>query len=161
MTTSKHGRTAKSASGRHGGKPFTGKDDPRNGSGWPKGTSGNPGGISSSIAIARDEARAIAARHAPTAVKRLTQIMLNPQPLDAIARAAADSLLDRGLGKPAAAVDVDQQIADRLREIFGRLRDKLDANTYRLVLEGIAEGGTTNATLAREDPGSSDPDAAG
>ena len=88
--------------------------------------------------------------------------MLNPQPLDAIARAAADSLLDRGLGKPAAAVDVDQQIADRLREIFGRLRDKLDANTYRLVLEGIAEGGTTtNATLAREDPGSSDPDAAG
>ncbi|MTJ81746.1 MAG: hypothetical protein F8N37_12110 [Telmatospirillum sp.] len=61
-----------------------------------KGQSGNPGGRPKVIA----EIRKLAQEHAPAAIEALVEICTNPKASDAARVAAANSLLDRGLGKP-------------------------------------------------------------
>lgn len=62
---------------------------------WKKGQSGNPGGRPRDLPWLRELARS----HAPDAVAKLVEIMRTGAAKDA--RAAADSLLDRGFGKAA------------------------------------------------------------
>lgn len=59
-----------------------------------KGKSGNPNGRPK-VAF---EVRDIARRHGKEAIERLVQLMRGDDPR--VAKAAADSLLDRGYGKP-------------------------------------------------------------
>ncbi len=81
------------------GKPFAGGDDPRRHPGFPKGVSGNPGGMTADVAAARDEARRLAAEFAPTVLRRLAKILLSPADGDAVSVAAGREILDRALGK--------------------------------------------------------------
>ncbi|MDR3439869.1 DUF5681 domain-containing protein [Telmatospirillum sp.] len=60
------------------------------------GQSGNPGGRPKVIA----EIRKLAQEHAPEAIKTLVDICTNPKASSAARVAAANSLLDRGFGKP-------------------------------------------------------------
>ena len=61
-----------------------------------KGQSGNPGGRPKVIAEVKELARA----HTGEAVKTLVSIMTNPKSAPAARVSAANSLLDRGYGKP-------------------------------------------------------------
>lgn len=66
---------------------------------WQKGKSGNPGGRPKEVA----EVSALARQYGPEAVERLAAIMRSDD-LKA-ARGAADSLLDRGYGRPVQSVE--------------------------------------------------------
>jgi hypothetical protein len=77
-----------------------------------KGQSGNPGGRPK-----RDrEVEELAKAQGPAAIRRLTEIMTQTEDLK-VAKAAADSLLDRGYGKPI------QQI--KQQHDFGKLAEEL------------------------------------
>lgn len=110
---------------RQGGKgrPFTWRDDPRRYE-WPQGVSGNPGGLTKEAKAAIDLAREIAARSSPKAMQVLQEAA------DGVAtmtqKAAAESILGYGLGKPAQAVtlagDPDNPVKvshDLARKILG------------------------------------------
>jgi Family of unknown function (DUF5681) len=61
-----------------------------------KGQSGNPGGRPKVVAEVKELARA----HTGEAIKTLVSIMTNPKSAPAARVSAANSLLDRGYGKP-------------------------------------------------------------
>jgi hypothetical protein len=61
-----------------------------------KGQSGNPGGRPKVVAEVRDLAR----KYTPDAIETLVEIMRKGDAADAAKVAAANSLLDRGWGKP-------------------------------------------------------------
>lgn len=67
---------------------------------WQKGQSGNPGGRSKVVA----EVRKLAQEHSAEAIATLVHLMRNGKS-DHTRRAAANDLLDRGIGKPIQAVD--------------------------------------------------------
>lgn len=79
---------------------------------WPKGVSGNPSGgpkLTDEARAARDLARA----HAPEAIEKLLSLMRTAKE-EKVQKAAADSVLDRGLGRPTQPVreDADNPFAD-------------------------------------------------
>src|SRR5215510_15973519 len=61
-----------------------------------KGQSGNPGGRPKVVA----EVKELAREHTPEAIRTLVSIMNNPKLAPAARVSAANSLLDRGYGKP-------------------------------------------------------------
>ncbi len=75
-----------------------------------KGQSGNPGGRPKAIA----EVRALAREQTDKAVKTLISIMDNSKAADAARAAAANSLLDRGWGRPAQVVSGDPENPHKL-----------------------------------------------
>ncbi len=75
-----------------------------------KGQSGNPGGRPKVIAEVRDLAR----EQTDKAVKTLISIMDNSKAADAARAAAANSLLDRGWGRPAQVVSGDPENPHKL-----------------------------------------------
>ena len=75
-----------------------------------KGQSGNPGGRPKVIAEVRDLAR----KQTDKAVKTLISIMDNIKAADAARAAAANSLLDRGWGRPAQVVSGDPENPHKL-----------------------------------------------
>ena len=77
-----------------------------------KGQSGNPGGRPKEVAGVRELAR----QHTPDAVATLVAIMQNEDAPPAARVSAANSLLDRGYGRPNQAVSVstDTGISERL-----------------------------------------------
>jgi hypothetical protein len=77
------------SSGRPVGKP------------WQPGQSGNPNGRSKVAA----EVRALARQHCPEAIDTLVRLMRESDD-ERVRLSAAESLLDRGVGKPAQAVEV-------------------------------------------------------
>lgn len=70
-----------------------------------KGQSGNPGGRPKECA----EVKALAREHGPEAIAKLVELMRGGDAR--VAKAAADSLLDRGFGKPAQAVELSGGVA--------------------------------------------------
>ena len=93
---------------RSRGRPFSGKDDPRRHPGFVPGQSGNPGGMSRDVAALRDEARRIAAELAPDAIVHLGEIVRMAKAkrtATAVSKQAADSILDRALGKASQPID--------------------------------------------------------
>lgn len=70
-----------------------------------KGQSGNPGGRPKVEGEIRDLAQAVG----PEALARLIELMRQDEDKK-LAKAAADSLLDRGFGKPSQSVDVVAQV---------------------------------------------------
>lgn len=71
-----------------------------------KGQSGNPGGRPKENA----EVTALAREHSTEAIERLVALMRQDEDKK-LAKAAADSLLDRGLGRPAQAVQLSGAVA--------------------------------------------------
>ena len=65
--------------------------------GWQKGQSGNPAGKPKSLV----EITRLARELSPAAIEKLNSIVHDPKALDRDKMAAANSILDRGLGKPA------------------------------------------------------------
>lgn len=79
------------------------------------GKSGNPGGRPKENA----EVKALAREYGAEAIAKLVEIMRGENvPL---ARAAADSLLDRGFGKPSQSVDVVAEVSATIQAIERRL----------------------------------------
>jgi hypothetical protein len=68
---------------------------------WPRGVSGNPGGLTKTQLNTLREMREAARSCAPEALKTLLNIMHNRRVSHATRVAAASALLDRGFGKPA------------------------------------------------------------
>ena len=71
---------------------------------WKPGVSGNPSGRPRVAA----EVRELAREHTTTAVAKLVELLQSSDPW--VALASAQQLLDRGYGKPAAAVSIDAQL---------------------------------------------------
>ena len=76
-----------------------------------KGQSGNPGGRPKILADVRELARA----HTDTALNALVEIVENKKSPPAARVAAANSLLDRGYGKPEAKIDASINSARVIR----------------------------------------------
>lgn len=71
-----------------------------------KGKSGNPGGRPKEDS----EVKRLALEASPLAIKRLIEILQNTNPLDVrTVIAAAKEILDRAIGKPAQAVEVEHR----------------------------------------------------
>ena len=66
---------------------------------WKPGASGNPGGRPKEYA----EIKELAREHGPAAIAKLVEFLHGDD--HKLAKAAADSLLDRGFGKPSQSVD--------------------------------------------------------
>jgi hypothetical protein len=77
-----------------------------------KGQSGNPGGRPKVVA----EVRELARKHTSKAVETLVSIMTNTKAEPAARVSAANSLLDRGYGKPPQHISGDPQYVVRLPE---------------------------------------------
>ena len=108
------------------GKP---KGKPR-GRAFQKGVSPNPGGVPKGEASPRRidmDARLLARDHSVEAVKKLISIMNNPKATHTAQLIAANSILDRGYGRPPQSVevygaDVQADSGDDVLEIIeGRL----------------------------------------
>jgi hypothetical protein len=101
---------------------------------FPKGTSGNPGGMPKEVA----EARRALMVHLPTAVKVFGELL---QSTDQKTRlAAAAEVADRTMGKPKPMdIDTDAAVRATLSEVFAQLRAKLDPETYRMLVAQVAE----------------------
>ena len=94
-----------------------------------KGVSGNPGGKPKNPNVPRrravDDIRALARECGPEAIAKLRSILKDPKaPLHAVIM-AANSLLDRGYGRPAQSVDVTANVStvlpqERARDIIAR-----------------------------------------
>ena len=70
---------------------------------WKPGQSGNPGGRPREVS----ELRKLAREYTKDAIETLAQIMVDVKASEASRIAAANSLLDRGYGRPLQAVDLD------------------------------------------------------
>jgi hypothetical protein len=73
---------------------------------WQKGQSGNPGGRPKECA----EVKALARQHCVEAIEKLVELMRTSKD-HRIVKGAADSILDRGIGKPAQIVIGDEDEA--------------------------------------------------
>jgi hypothetical protein len=79
---------------------------------FPKGKSGNPGGR---VGVPR-EVRDLARQHTTTAIERLVHWMNSNDPRASVA--AANSILDRGYGKPAQLLDLSiDAVSRRISEL--------------------------------------------
>lgn len=87
-----------------------------------KGSSGNPGGRPAVI----KEVRELAQKHAPAAIERLAMLVQDPD--GRVAVAACNALLDRAVGKPVQAVEVDARVAKvDPRELLASVLDRFAA----------------------------------
>lgn len=101
-----------------------------------KGQSGNPGGMTAEQAKKRQEMQLAALEHCPAALKELVNLLASADPRVRVV--AANSILDRGLGKPAQAIAVSGEITRRdVRELTEE------------ELERIAAGGSVGAAGAQ------------
>lgn len=96
--------------------------------GWKKGESGNPSGRPKVV----QELRELAREHTATALNTLIELMQN-DPNGKVRLEAANSVLDRGYGKPSQSVCVD---ADVRSTVTKKLADLTDEE-----LAEIAKGG--------------------
>lgn len=71
---------------------------------WLPGQSGNPGGLSSTVRAAVRKVRELAVEHTEEAFMTLVSIMRDEEASRYERRAAAESILDRAVGKPMQAV---------------------------------------------------------
>lgn len=69
---------------------------------WVKGQSGNPGGKPKDMHLMTAAAR----MHWPDAIRVMAEILNNPKVQAQVRLMAGNSLLDRGFGKPAQAIDI-------------------------------------------------------
>lgn len=76
-----------------------------------KGQSGNPGGRPKECA----EVKALAREYGPEAIEKLVELLRGDDPR--VAKAAADSLLDRAYGKPTQAVDMTAEVSATIQAI--------------------------------------------
>jgi hypothetical protein len=99
-----------------------------------KGVSGNPGGKPKNPNVPRrravDDIRALARECGPEAIAKLRSILRDPKaPLQAVIM-AANSLLDRGFGKPPQSVDFNASVTPTItresaRDIIARRLDTI------------------------------------
>lgn len=101
--------------------------------GFKKGQSGNPGGKAKEVV----EVTRLARQHCEAAIERLVQLMRSSD--ERVAKSAADSILDRGIGKPVQAIVGDEAAA----RIFA--------------IGATPEEEEPDAWLARNRPSSGDP----
>ena len=80
-----------------------------------KGQSGNPGGRPKEAA----EVKGLAREYGPEALRKLVDLMRGEDAR--VAKAAADSLLDRAYGKPTQAVDVSADVRATIQAIERRV----------------------------------------
>ena len=80
-----------------------------------KGQSGNPGGRPKECA----EVKALARQYGPEAIEKLVALLRGEDAR--VAKAAADSLLDRAYGKPTQAVDLTAEVAATVQAIERRI----------------------------------------
>lgn len=87
-----------------------------------KGSSGNPGGRPAVV----KEVRELAQRYAPAAIERLAELVKDPD--GRVAVAACNALLDRAIGKPLQAVEVDARVSKvDPRELLAGVLDRFAA----------------------------------
>ncbi|MHB8419121.1 MAG: hypothetical protein ACYDCL_13675 [Myxococcales bacterium] len=101
---------------------------------FPKGTSGNPGGLPREIR----EARAALSVHLPRAVEILGQLLDNEDPR--IALAAASEICDRTVGRPRpVAEDTAAFVRAELSALFARLRATFDPAIYQRIVAEVLD----------------------
>jgi len=105
-----------------------------------KGKSGNPAGISRVEKAQLDEVRGLAREMSGPAIRRLAELMTAADS-DAVCKAACDSILDRALGKPQTADVGAAEVRAEMAAVFGKLRERLSPEVYKLMLEAVASEG--------------------
>lgn len=115
---------------------------------WAKGQSGNPSGRS---AVAH-EVRALAQQHCPEAIRTLHELMTTSGD-ERTRLAAADSILDRGIGKPSQSVEMTVASADVLgiAEAREAARELLTDPEARAALRAAIRGADTSSTSVTSD----------
>lgn len=86
------------------------RGNPTGKGGWIKGQSGNPGGRPRDL----KEVTLIARQHGADAIRALVRVMSSKKSPPAAIAVAANSLLDRGFGKPTQTINANVSILDRL-----------------------------------------------
>jgi hypothetical protein len=84
------------------------------------GQSGNPGGRPKE----NEEIKRLALKHCPKAIKRLAELMDDPNSRTAVA--ACDAILDRGIGRPAQSISHSGMIAATHEELLKQLDSQSD-----------------------------------
>jgi hypothetical protein len=99
---------------------------------WPKGVSGNPGGRpkSEKPPVLEADVRALARASGEKSIALLEMIRDDPEAPPAVRCLAANSLLDRGYGRPPQSVDVTATMTETV--IRGTARDVLRSRLDRL-----------------------------
>jgi hypothetical protein len=102
---------------------------------FPKGCSGNPGGKPKNPKAIRDrqviaDVKELSRLEGPEAVRQLAAIMKDERAPHAARVSAANSLLDRGYGRPPQSVDVTANVSavlpqERARDIIARRLDSI------------------------------------
>jgi hypothetical protein len=102
---------------------------------FPKGCSGNPGGKPKNPKAIRDrqviaDVKELSRLEGPEAVRQLASIMKDGRAPHAARVSAANSLLDRGYGRPTQSVDVTANVSavlpqERARDIIARRLDSI------------------------------------
>jgi hypothetical protein len=124
------------------------------GKAWPKGVSGNPGGmphdgsprLTTASKLRREtisDVRLLARDHGPTAIAKLAKIMNSETATDMAVIAACNSMLDRGWGRPPQAVELFQaDAAYELKESEERAREQFYGKLIQLGIRlRITDGG--------------------
>jgi hypothetical protein len=84
---------------------------------WQPGLSGNPGGRSSELAAQQSAAKLKAAGLADEALDFLVETLRNKEEATPYRLRAATEILDRALGRPAQAIDIEFIVRQRLTEL--------------------------------------------
>ncbi len=98
---------------------------------WPKGVSGNPGGRPKALITVVELCRA----ETEANVRTLIELRDNPKVPPAVRAACANSLLDRGWGKPLAADSEAENNRITILDIIARKDEKHDGISRPALLE--------------------------
>lgn len=92
---------------------------------WTKGQSGNPSGRPKKVLPSGKTISEAAIEHAEQALQTLADILVNPQASESARVSAANSLLDRGFGKPTQTLAGDDESPlNHLHKIVREVVDK-------------------------------------